>query len=588
MLQLGYVSRRFLYEKDKEVLMEEKMPAAGKRKYMEVLKEKFAAFKGNMKNTFVCFPVTQGSIWLFTLLFVLLININDSSVMDFLGRIMFFLVFYGTGSFFTEALYQKCRKLWLRIVLYIALVIPAVLFAWLVTLDYDSMFLAWEYDTIEFYLPRYIACYELVLFTLAVYFCFRKAGFSLEEYLARFFAWAVRVSILYFVLIIGVGLIMGILVELFDVDYDIFIQAQVLLFGIFYVSSLLRGVLPKTGDDGPFAEVLIKYVMTGLVISAFAIIYVYILKILIFRDMPSNSIFRILTGLFIAGLPIWTMNAFYTQHNPLLKISRLLPYLFAPLVLLQAYSIGIRIYENGITPMRYVCIMLLVFEILYITLYYFRRQSAGILFLVFAGLVFAACCVPGINMFSISYRNQKSALQKVLNAETLSELSQRELDRASGAYWYLYDDLPGSAYLEQLTDEQEQKLEEIRSERYSDYHDTYNFYHSEEITVLDVSDYRYCYPVNEYARYDTEEDVLTEYSFTYGDNKTITIPLREYLDGYLDTEKYSEESYEYFRSHREIICNDDCRLYLEYLSFNYDYVTEEYTNVSLRGYLLEK
>lgn len=60
MLQLGYVSRRFLYEKDKEVLMEEKMPAAGKRKYMEVLKEKFAAFKGNMKNTFVCFPVTQG------------------------------------------------------------------------------------------------------------------------------------------------------------------------------------------------------------------------------------------------------------------------------------------------------------------------------------------------------------------------------------------------------------------------------------------------------------------------------------------------------------------------------------------------
>ena len=318
--------------------MEEKMPAAGKRKYMEVLKEKFAAFKGNMKNTFVCFPVTQGSIWLFTLLFVLLININDSSVMDFLGRIMFFLVFYGTGSFFTEALYQKCRKLWLRIVLYIALVIPAVLFAWLVTLDYDSMFLAWEYDTIEFYLPRYIACYELVLFTLAVYFCFRKAGFSLEEYLARFFAWAVRVSILYFVLIIGVGLIMGILVELFDVDYDIFIQAQVLLFGIFYVSSLLRGVLPKTGDDGPFAEVLIKYVMTGLVISAFAIIYVYILKILIFRDMPSNSIFRILTGLFIAGLPIWTMNAFYTQHNPLLKISRLLPYLFAPLVLLHRYT----------------------------------------------------------------------------------------------------------------------------------------------------------------------------------------------------------------------------------------------------------
>ena len=49
--------------------------------------------------------------------------------------------------------------------IYIAFVIPAVLFAWLVTLDYDSMFFAWEYDTIEFYLPRYIACYEPVSYT---------------------------------------------------------------------------------------------------------------------------------------------------------------------------------------------------------------------------------------------------------------------------------------------------------------------------------------------------------------------------------------------------------------------------------------
>lgn len=568
--------------------MEEKMPATGKGKYMELLKEKINSFKGNMKNTFICFPVTQGSIWLFTLLSVILINVTDSSVTDFGEMVMSFLIFYGTGSFFSEALYQKCRKLWLRIVLYIAFAIPAVLFTWLVNLDSGSMFLSWDYHTITFYLPRYIACYELVVFTLAVYFCFRKAGFSLEEYSARYFAWLVRVSILYFVLIIGVSLIIGILVELFDVDYYIFIQAQVFLFGIFYVSSLLRGVLPKTGDDGPFTEILVKYVLTGLVISAFVIIYVYILKILIFHAMPSNSIFRILTGLFLAGLPIWTMNAFYTQHNPLLKISRLLPYLFAPLVLLQAYSIGIRIYENGITPMRYVCIMLLVFEILYITLYYFRRQSVGILFLVFAGFVFAACCVPGINMFRISYQNQKSALQKVLNAETLSELSQRELDRASGAYWYLYDDLPGSAYLAELTDEQEKKLEEIKSEKYSDYHDIYNFYHSEEIEVLDVSGYRYCYPVHVYTRYNTVEDSLAEYSFTYGDNKTTTVNLKKYLDGFLDTKNYSEESYEYFRSHREILCKDDCSLYLEYLSFNYDFVTEEYTNVSLRGYLLEK
>ena len=90
--------------------------------------------------------------------------------------------------------------------------------------------------------------------------------------------------------------------------------------------------------------------------------------------MPSNAVFRILTGLFAAGLPVWTMNSCYSQKNPLLKLTRLLPYLFSPLILLQAYSIGIRIYENGVTPPQISLRAAFVFEIIYVSVYYFKDR----------------------------------------------------------------------------------------------------------------------------------------------------------------------------------------------------------------------
>lgn len=568
--------------------MEEKTTVTGSAKYMRLLKDKLAFIGKGMKNTFLYFPVTQGSIWLFTLLCTILVSCSDSVVMDFGEKLMYFLIFYGTGSFFAEALYQKNGKPWLRFSLYAVFILPAVLFTRLLSLKYGTMVFGWDYDSVQSVLPRYIACYELVLFILAFYFCFRKTRFSLEAYFVRFFAWAVRISIMYFVLIVGVSMVLGIFVELFEADFEIYIQAQVLLFGIFYVSSLLRGILPGKGEDGRFTEALIKYVLTGLVVSAFAIIYVYILKIVLFRDMPSNAVFRILSGLFLAGLPIWTMNSFYTQRNPLLKISRILPYLFSPLILLQAYSIGIRIYENGITPMRYICVMLLVFEILYITLYYFRRQAVGWLFLAAAGFVFTACCMPGINMYRISFLDQKGAIQKVMTAADPSLLSQRERDKAAGAYWYLKEDMPGNSYLAGLTAEEEEMLQSVKGEAFPDYHDTFDFYQTEYITALDVSGYRYCYPVQDSCRSGTDTALLTEYPFSYGGGKSITFNLKEYLDGFLGKENYEDENGEYFRANQEIMINTRIKLYLEYLSFDYDLVTKEYTHISLRGYLLEK
>lgn len=567
--------------------MEEKTSFTEKEEKRAVWKRKLSAAGKGVKKTFHIFPVTQGSIWLFTILFAVLTGCSDSVMMDVGERVLFFLLFFGTGSFFSEAVYRKTEKMRLRVFLYAAALLPALLFSWLLALEPGSAVWRWDADLIGSYLPRYIICYELVLFILAVYFCFCSSRLSLEEYITRIFAWAVRVSVLYVVLIIGVSTVVGIFDELFEAGYEIYFQFQILLFGIFYISSLLKVMLPEAEEEGHFTEGLVKYVLTGLLISAFAIVYIYILKILLFRDMPSNAVFRILTGLFLTGVPIWTMNSFYTRQNPLLKISRILPYLFSPLILLQGYSIGVRIYENGITPMRYVGILLLVFEILYVLLYFFRRQAISRLFVVLACFVLVACCLPGINMYHVSYLNQKSALERFLNRQDTSSLSRRELDQAAGAYRYLCEDQKGSGYLAALPEEMTEKLENMQGDS-SGYRKTYDIYQSKKFTVLDVAGYQSCYPVKVSRRDAGEIETMTEYKLTYGEEETVFFDLKGYLDGFLGMEDDNGAIDQYFLSHRIFDLNADTRLCLDYLSFDYDLTTGEYTSFSFGGYLLVK
>ena len=508
----------------------------------------------------------------------------SESIYDVLEKALPFLVFYGTGCFFAEAVYQKTEKLRLRAVLYILSVIPAFLLTWLLYLEPDSFFLGQDALTISFYLPRYIAGYEVILISIAVYLCFLRTRLSLEQYLGRVFAAVVRISIIYFILMIGTSMVVGIFIELFDGAFSLYIQVQCLLLGLYYIPALLRSVLPDEKEDSRFAEVLIKYILSGLVISAFAVIYAYVLKILLFRDMPSNAVFRILTGLFAAGLPVWTMNSCYSQKNPLLKLTRLLPYLFSPLILLQAYSIGIRIYENGVTPLRYLCVLLLFFEIIYVSVYYFKRQAVCLLIPLFAVFTAAACFVPGINMARFSLNSQQNALHKYIMAEESSALTQRQIDKAAGAYWYLREEPTGKAWLQSLPEEDKAKLENLKSGSPIEYEALRHFYYSIKNTAIDISGYNTCYPIQVSARDNTEN--FTAYQIVYGGSSSAIVNLAAYLNNFPDESGETAEAY--FEKHHEIPIDPYRKLYLEYLSYDYDRVGENYTYISFHGYLLEK
>jgi len=329
-------------------------------------------------------------------------------------------------------------------------------------------------------------------------------------------------------------------------------------------------------------------VLGTLVIIAFAIIYLYIAKIIILRDIPSNEIFRILASLFIIGLPIWTMSKSFDNNDLLDKINRKLPILFIPFIFLQIYSIGVRIANNGLTEARYMCVMLIIFEIIYIAIYMKNAKNIGKILWIFVALLVISVLVPFINMFKVSESSQYNNL-KIYKEKT--EYTEKEKDKILGAYRYLRYSESGDKYIEKLlTEEDIEKIEQF-NDRYYKYE--YNDYEekntreylsrSENVKNINVSYYNTLYKIDYVtSNYDKDSKRLS-FAIQYGGRMT-SLDLTEIFEDYIENYYY----YNYFKENNEIILNNLTKLIITSYSMSYDKVTGEIYYCDFSGYLLEK
>lgn len=72
----------------------------------------------------------------------------------------------------------------------------------------------------------------------------------------------------------------------------------ILVIGFFYVPSTIYAFSETEKREDAFSEILVKYVLFPLTILIFAIIYLYVIKIFILRNVPSNELFSILAGFY--------------------------------------------------------------------------------------------------------------------------------------------------------------------------------------------------------------------------------------------------------------------------------------------------
>lgn len=452
---------------------------------------------------------------------------------------------------------------------------------------------------------RILIGYSIVAFLIGLFKVIKNSGLELSKYCTRVFKNLFGTGVIYGILVVGFALIMAISISLLTPgkNYELVLRAQIAIAGFFLIPATLLSITNTEGENSKFIETVISFVLLPLTAIATIIIYIYMIKILVLRQIPQNSIYRIVAGLFVVAFPVWVMTYEYKQKNKFVEVfSKIMPIAFIPLIGLQIYSIGARIGENGITPVRYMGVMFIIFEIIAIVLSIVnKRKYLTNAVLVAAGLMAISTILPVVNMEEISNYNQASRLRNAWReGESFTSLSNEEKAVASSAYRYLLRQENSEKYLPKYLDKEE--LTEKLIEHYSPYGDEDETYDEKRTTYKRVN---YQYPddgvitVEGYNRIKKfkvyEYDINGENLESVSLYDTFNINLKDYVIGLIEANKNGDESAkEYIVSHRVHRVDDSRDIYITDVNLSYEvdlegnYDSKEGVSIVIKGCFLIK
>lgn len=544
------------------------------------IKEKLKSTFQIIKTVFEKNPVTIICILLFSAFTAIAMD-TEFITEAWWQNIILFTLYFVSGTFLVEAFFNK--NTYKKFISYVCCTIIAIVLVVLHNQATDMAGILW----------KIAVCYVLTLWILSIYFLFKKTKKNFTEYVLKVSINTLKTSIVYGILAIGISIVSSIFVYLIweSIGYTLTLRLQIILLGFYYIPRIIYDLTDVQKEVNAFFKGLIKYVLTGLVMISFIIIYLYMIKILILRDMPKNQIFRILSALFIVGMPIWTMTQYFKDESLWYKISLKLPIAFIPFILLQIYTIGIRIVNNGFTPFRYVCVAFVVFEIIYSLIYIWKKEKIEILLLLLNAIVIVSLIIPGINMFKVSDVSQTQNLKIFKNK---SDYTDEEKEKIYGAYQYLKYSEKGEEYINQILDKED--IKEIKSFHPSKMINNSEFKYINASTneeKMDVKEYSNLYFIDASNRSNEKslEETFKKMKLEYQDStKSIEMnaleEFKEYVDTYMDLGK--EELEEYFKQNHEIEIDSDKKLIIKSFNLNYNPDSKVVRNYSIRGYLLEK
>ncbi len=369
---------------------------------------------------------------------------------------------------------------------------------------------------------RFFWVYIAVCLISAWYFMYKKSGESFESYSVKAFLGSLKALAVYAVVAIGFLCIIWVFDSLI-VSFDYAGTVELLIAALVGYPALLVG-LSKMGESmARFSKVMVGYVFTGLLAVAAVIVYVYLLKIIFTWTFPSNEAYTITTSLFATGLVVITMAQGCTEGG-LLKVLKISPLFFVPFIVVQIMCLAMRIGQYGITTRRYLGIMFIVFEVIYLIYYVYRLRKqegiGGFLFPIALVLVVIYYLVPGINVYAAITGSQKGVVMKyVVAAASGNEINSQEKAKAKSAYRQIENN--GNAEGLRFLKELEEKYPDIdfgdelgTSDSYY-YEDTFEndkeIYAYNDVDVIDVSRYKNLAVISTHADDDGGEIDVTRF-----------------------------------------------------------------------------
>lgn len=466
---------------------------------------------------------------------------------------------------------------------------------------------------IKEYAERFLYGILLILSVAIVYRSFQKTKLRFVEYEVKVFYNVMKSIVIWLVLSFGVFFVCEIIEELLLEEYYYLYLSdagEILVIGLYLAPKMILALRDMDEEPDKILHTIVKYILPVFTLCAMGIVYLYMLKILFLMQMPSNEVFRIISALFCLGLPVWIMVGYYKDKTKYMMIISIQPYLFIPLIFLQGYSIGIRIYQYGMTPGRYLGMMLIVFEIGTLFIGHFWKEQYEKLLSFLCLLVVIAVFVPGINMNTAPNLWQLSFLKKyyqaVENGEMISELA---CERLTGAYVYLMDRPEMQKAIEPYDIYKESfaaklKEQEIKTTNVTKLN-TYHVHCCQMVGDIELNGYSGMSMLNQNSRYDNvrTDDVNVDFSaFKFVRRETgemITADISEFAErcmAYIEElpDASKEECSAAMKEYNRIELDEDTVLYVNHFEIKYyDGIKDgepyfEWRDINISGMLLSK
>ena len=515
------------------------------------------------------------------------------------ARIIGFFLILSFQTIMYEEVFKD--KLKIRIAGYAVSSVISFVFVYILSYE-DKMIFGAPKDTAVEISARILAVYSVIMTGFAIYHMFRRLEEDFEVYCTGAFLELLKASVVYGLFAIGLGIIVFIFNELiYDTDEFVW-QLELFLAGGIYTPMCIKAISGKNERAGKFSRLCILYVLQPMLLIAFAIIYIYIVKIFVTDTVPSNTVFNILAFLFSIGMPVWTMvhalndkegeDDKEKQSKGFSRIALFLPYAFIPFVILQCWSIGIRIKDYGFTVSRYSAIVLIIVEIIYFVLYAIhhsgKKQAISWMLFALMSISFLAVIMPGTSYDDVVIRSQAKRIENLIENEKLTDKNKSAIKSAYRAIDRV--GYKGETALEKrFTKAQIDDIKEYSE--YSDWHSEriYPYYSGKNVSI-DVSEYKKLIS----ASSTDERDGLSTYEYTVmtmskGDEKQYyTVDISEIID-WIDKNVNANNGYDLDLKGREKIRIDEERdFFVTRISMTYDLETKEAQNVSFDGYILER
>lgn len=603
---------------------------------MGKIKSLFEEQKADIKDVFLKYISTIIAVFLLCIVVIAEMD-SSSNSWDIYEQIIGFFLIYACGSFFIETLFNNNKIIMYVVNVFLSFILTILGF----NLD------VWVSEAALETYAKFFFLYIMLLLGISIYVIIKNSGLSFQRYantvVLNFLKW----GFIFIIFNIGIVIILGIFNSLiFRIDiFEFVTKFELLLAGILYFPYALICVLAKREERSKFYKVVIKYILMPMLIIAMAIIYIYILKMLFTASVPKNEVFGICAGVFCLGFVISTMayayidadgenadadlnraeqemagyknsgNSDIGSENEGIgnlgiydKIIKYFKYGFIPMVLLEIYAVGVRISAYGVTEDRYMGVVFIIAQIIYLLwepidklIAGFKKKNRSVDYgkgyekLIFVAILIYifTIIVPFTSIEYICFASQKKRMENAIE--------KNDYVTAYGAYDQIDSNKYGKKYIDKNYSKED--IEELRK-NYNEAkgYDENDYYYYEtyinpnyEQSDFEIEGYSRMYTFDSYIydKVDYKSETLRIEPDTQKVNAGFDVNLKEIVEDALTDYGYNSNSddrnnFDYSNKPAREYIYGDKKLIITKISFYYYEDGNTINNLSLRGYVLLK